>query len=289
MSSTKLKKTTREYKLIKNLWYSIRDIVDDQPIANANNVDVLTNPFTEYGHSCRSLRSAPAEGFKSLDGRTHNISYEGLRIPKNNDYTSASAVFKETFVINTPNGSVSGVALYNDSGDGSTTTIPTTDWIINGGTGIFKDANFAQMTYDNEGTIFGYKFSRKIKIMQVLDTTEQDTPTSGAPVTPNVPSLPSVPSLPTVPSIPTVPTIPNVPSIPSVPTVPTVPNVPSIPTVPTVPNVPSIPTVPTVPTIPNVPSIPSSNERCCEDLELLKNEVRVLVNIVKKDLSRKKK
>ena len=167
----------KEYIIIKNLWYSARDIVDGEPVKNSNQVDILSNPFTEYSHNIRALKTSPSDGFENIDGTTYNISYEGIRIPNNNNLTTVNtAVFKESFVINTPTGSISGISVYNDSdlASGEITSIDNTQWIINGGTGEFKDANFAVMTYDNDGTRFGFRFSRRIRIMQVVDKKEEE-------------------------------------------------------------------------------------------------------------------
>ena len=156
----------KEYIIIKNLWYSARDIVDDEPVSNSNQVDILSNPFTEYSHNIRSLKTSPSDGFENIDGTTYNISYEGIRIPNNNNFTT----------VNTPTGSISGISVYNDSdlASGEITSIDNTQWIINGSTGEFKDANFAVMTYDNDGTRFGYRFSRRIRIMQIVDKKEEE-------------------------------------------------------------------------------------------------------------------
>jgi hypothetical protein len=167
----------KEYIILKNLWYAVRDDIDGNIVPNDNNVDVLTNPFSEYAHNIRSLRTSPDDGFVNIDGNLFNLSYEGIRIPKNNDNTTVTTpVFKETFIINTPTGSVSGCAVYPDSGSGDTTTIAMTEWILNGGTGEFKDANFATITYDNDGFRFGYKFSRRIRIMNVIDKDPEPEP-----------------------------------------------------------------------------------------------------------------
>lgn len=167
----------KEYIILKNLWYSAKDEVDGNNVPNSNNVDILTNPFSEYAHNIRNLKTSPEDGFLNVDGNLFNISYEGIRIPDNNEFSTVTTpVFKETFIINTPTGSVSGASIYPDSGSGDATTVDTTQWIVYGGTGEFKDANYATMTYDNEGFRFGYPFSRRVRIMKVVDKDPEPIP-----------------------------------------------------------------------------------------------------------------
>ena len=254
-----------------SLYYRFK-IDDENPVYN--NIDCLTNPFTENSHTVLPLTYGPERQMEFIGNGIDNIiSYHSVRIPVTNSLaTVPSPMYKEFLHINQPDGTLNAYSIYPDSDSGDATSADKTSWTILGASGIYSNIKLATITYDNEGNLFGYRFSRKIDLFEIPDTSS--------------PAEPTGPSIPSIPSVPTGPSIPSIPTVPSIPSVPTVPNVPSIPSVPTVPNVPNVPSIPSVPTI---PSIPSSNERCCEDLELLKNEVRVLVNIVKKDLSRKKK
>ena len=170
---------SKEYIILKNLWYAGKDEVNGEAVLNANNIDLLTNPFTECSNNIRSLRTDPENGFLKVDGNVYNISYEGVRVPKNNEFTTVnSPTFKETFVINTPTGNISGASVYADASTGSITSIDTTEWIVYGGTGEYKEANYATITYDNDGFRFGYPYARRIRIMKVIDKDPEPEPES---------------------------------------------------------------------------------------------------------------
>lgn len=160
----------QNYRKINTIWYRFR-IEDDNgdTTGSTNNVDLLSNPFTECSHSINSMHDSPDNDFTPF-GNTHTISYFGIRIPVTNVYSNIDvASFKESFVINRPEGNLTGIAVYEDSGNTEATTANRTDWIITGGTGIYKKANFAQIIYDNEGLTFGTTYSRKIRIFECTD------------------------------------------------------------------------------------------------------------------------
>lgn len=152
-----------KYTLIKDLFYSTRD----DGVPNANEVNTLTNPQTIKGDDVRTLRTSFGNGFKKLDGSLYNISYSYVRVPTNNPNSDVPATFKETFVINDgPENSVIGSAVYNDTGSSVITTISKTKWTASG-TGRLLDVNFAVIEYDNDGTRFGYPYSRRIRLFKL--------------------------------------------------------------------------------------------------------------------------
>ena len=150
-----------DYEVIETLWYSTRE--NGEP--NAQLVDYITEPSNSDAYNnVRSLYTSPAAGFEPK-GNKYTISYEGVRTPKDNlnsDVTDAT--YKESFVINEPLGTVTGISVYPDSGTGNETTINNALFNCTSGTGKFEGAYYARITYDNKGDILGPKFSRKITI-----------------------------------------------------------------------------------------------------------------------------
>ena len=109
-----------KYTLIKEVYYSTKD----NGISNDNNVNTLTDPISTKVDDIRTLRTNFSVGFKKLDGQLYNISYSGVRVPNNNSTSNVPATFKETFVINDgPENSVTGTAVYNDTGSSDITTV----------------------------------------------------------------------------------------------------------------------------------------------------------------------
>ena len=259
-----------------------------------NGIDGLTNPFTQNSHTVLPLTYGPERQMELLgNGNDNIITYHSVRIPVTNTSSPVSLpMYKEFLHISQPDGTLNAYSIYPDTGSADATSAAKTSWTILGASGIYSNINYATITYDNEGVQFGYEFSRKIDLYEIPN----GNPTTPAPTTPTTPTTPTVPTTPSIPTIPTVPTLPapTVPTLPT-PTVPTVPTVPTlpVPTVPTlpVPTVPTLPapTVPTLPapTLPTVPTLPPyNNERCCEELESLKQEVKVLVNTLKRNRRR---
>jgi len=163
--------------LIATLWYRYYTEDSSGNLKNAfNNIDVLTSPFTENTHSILSMTEGPDKGFQSK-GNSHIISYTSTRIiPDNPNSTVTIPMFKEILHIEQPNGSITAKSVYPDSDSGAATTTSNTNWTVLGGTGDFRKVNFGTIKYDNEGEIFGYKFSRKMEFYHVYDT-EDNIPT----------------------------------------------------------------------------------------------------------------
>ena len=161
----------QQYNHIKTLWYIYKEVNLNNGTIEviSNSHDFLTNPFTTVTDSLLTMCESPAQDFEYY-GDSHTISYYGIRIEPNNPLSGVKLPhYKESFVITRPEGTLTGVSVYPDGGNTDTTTVDRTSWTVNGGTGIYKDANFAQITYDNDGTRFGHEFSRKIRIFQVVD------------------------------------------------------------------------------------------------------------------------
>ncbi len=159
-----------KYKLLKTIWYRYYIENNDGDLTLAtNNVDILTNPFTECIYSINSMSKSPEENMESL-GNKNCITYSGIRIPPNNfNSTVKSQFFNEKFYIFTPDGNLSGEHSYQDFASGSETTINKSTFTCTGGTGVFRDATFVQITYDNSGDIFGFPYSRRLRVFQVTN------------------------------------------------------------------------------------------------------------------------
>jgi len=153
-----------KYTLIKSLYYSLRE----NSLSNSNSISVNTSyKFgTIFSNSSRCLNSSYEDGFQPLDGKLFNISYEGIRIPVTNPNTTVINTLKEFINVNIPEGNLNGSSVYNDENTGQTTSINKTTWCISG-TGIFSNANYMEIIYDNSGSISGYPRSRQLDIYNV--------------------------------------------------------------------------------------------------------------------------
>ena len=157
-----------DYELVATLWYAIR--TDGK--LTFQNVDYKTVPAnSEATDSILSLTSSPYNplGFGPL-GNDWTISYQGVRTPVNNENSAITfPSYKETFIINVPNGSVEASSVYYDKGSGFDTTVNENIFTVTGGRGVFQDSEIAIITYDNSGEIFGEPSSRRIDVFRLKD------------------------------------------------------------------------------------------------------------------------
>jgi len=156
-----------EYELVATLWYSVRE----NELPNSQAVAFETIPFGDAYANIRSLYTNPENplGFGPL-GNDFTISYTGVRTPLDNPNSAITfSSFKETFIINVPSGSIEGSSVYYDRGDGTDTTVDENIFTVSGGRGLFSDAAIAIIKYDNDGTKFGEKGSRRIEVFKLKE------------------------------------------------------------------------------------------------------------------------
>jgi hypothetical protein len=153
----------KDYELIATLWYFFEN--------NAQTVSYETVPFTIAVDNIISLYTNPEDplGFGPL-GNDFTISFTAVRTPVNNPNSAITLPsYKETFFINVPSGSIEGTSVYYDRGTDFTTTVDENIFTITGGRGLFDDAAIAIIKYDNDGTIFGIKGSRRVEVFKLRE------------------------------------------------------------------------------------------------------------------------
>ena len=158
---------SEKYELITTLWYSIRE----NKLPNSQVVGFETEPFADAGANIRSLYTNPENqlGYGPL-GNEFTISYTGVKTPLDNPNSAITfSSFKETFIINVPAGSIEGSSVYYDRGDGTDTTVDENIFTVSGGRGLFSDTAIAIIKYDNDGTKFGEKGSRRIEVFKKIN------------------------------------------------------------------------------------------------------------------------
>ena len=156
-----------EYELVATLWYSVRE----NELPNSQAVAFETIPFGDAYANIRSLYTNPENplGFGPL-GNDFTISYTGVRTPLDNPNSAITLPsYKETFIINVPSGSIEGSSVYYDREDGTDTTVDENIFTVSGGRGLFSDAAIAIIKYDNDGTKFGEKGSRRIEVFKLKE------------------------------------------------------------------------------------------------------------------------
>ena len=156
-----------EYELIATLWYATKD----NGKSTLQNVSYETKPFADASASIISLYTNPENplGFGPL-GNDFTISYNGVRTPVDNPNSAITfPSYKETFIVNVPSGSLEASSVYYDRGSGFETSVDENIFTVSGGRGLFMCSAIAIIKYDNEGTIFGEKSSRRIEVFKLKE------------------------------------------------------------------------------------------------------------------------
>lgn len=155
-----------KYELIATVWYKI--VENGQPTSQRVIYD--TTPVdSDAVSTIFSLYTSPNDplGFAPL-GNLFTIFYDGVRTPINNNNSAITLPsYKETFVVNVPNGTCIATAVYYDKGNSVVTTVNDVIFTVTGGRGIFNDADIALITYDNIGNIFGEPFTRRVEFYKL--------------------------------------------------------------------------------------------------------------------------
>jgi hypothetical protein len=157
-----------DYELVATLWYASSE--DGKPTFQLVSYDTVPVDGGAYD-VILSLYSDPKStlGWGPL-GNDWTISYKGVRTPVNNENSAITfPSYKETFIINVPNGSVEASSVYYDRGSGVDTTVNENIFTVSGGRGVFQDSEIAIITYDNSGEIFGEPSSRRIEVFKLKD------------------------------------------------------------------------------------------------------------------------
>ena len=126
---------------------------DSNDVQNAaSSMDIFSSPFPGPACSIRALSDQSGKQIK--DGNKNSILWDGLRLavthPENT--TISNAVYQERFVINNNDNSISGIAVYEDSGSGVTTSVSKNTFMVTGAIGeACVGATRCIIEYDNKG------------------------------------------------------------------------------------------------------------------------------------------
>ena len=137
------------------LYYRVFTDTDDpneNVLNSASAMDIFSSPFPGPGCSIRALSDQSGKQIK--DGNKNSILWEGVRLavthPENTTITNA--VYQERFVINNNDNSISGIAVYEDSGSGVTTSVSKNTFMVTGAIGeTCVGATRCIIEYDNKG------------------------------------------------------------------------------------------------------------------------------------------
>ena len=154
------KNCSKKLVLLKTYYYRFRN---QQGQSLANSVTFITNPLTASDDSVVRMTD---KNYNPVENKV--INFVTLVIPTDNPISGITTqYFNESFIINTKCSSVSAIALYPDSGVGSTTTtVKSVDYPVTASSGKLKNAVLVRIEFDNNGDIFsnGVKFARRVSI-----------------------------------------------------------------------------------------------------------------------------
>lgn len=156
------KKKVCRNNLIRKLYYKARTKIGDEYVDNAETIDFLTRGPDDI-YSGLAFARMTDSNYAPLNNT--KILFEGYRkVPTNPISGIDQAQYYEKVLIQTPDGEIEAAALYDDSGTGSTTTVPFVDYQVNHATKCYKKTKIVRILFDNDGSIFGTKYSRVVEL-----------------------------------------------------------------------------------------------------------------------------
>lgn len=161
------------------MWYLARN--EENELKNNNFDYQIKNP--ENGSSDSSVLSLTTGPINSLGawacmGNEFSISLNVSRINPINSNISCitKQYYKSQVLISVPNGDVSGIEYHYQNGDSYNFNVNTITYNVSSGSGIFENAKIIQITTDNDGTLFGEKWSRRIEVFKLKSKENPDVP-----------------------------------------------------------------------------------------------------------------
>ena len=160
-----------DYELITTMWYVALNKDDE---FNSNNLDYQIVKNENGAANCHvfSLTSGPLYPLGSWTclGNEFSISFNNDRIlPHNSENSCITKQYvKSNVLISVPNGNVSaeGFQYQNDVFiDIHRENMLTLN--VSSGNRIFEDAKIMHITFDNDGSVFGQKWGRRVEIFKL--------------------------------------------------------------------------------------------------------------------------
>jgi len=146
------------------LYYKTRNLVNTVYVDNSERVNYVTDPLATV-YRGMSVRRMTNSNYLPLNNT--KIYFSGERqIPINPNSGITAAQYFEKLLIQTPHGEIEASTLYDDGGTGFETTIEYVDYYVNHASKHYKKARRVRIIFDNDGNIFGPKYSRVVEIYQ---------------------------------------------------------------------------------------------------------------------------
>jgi hypothetical protein len=169
----------QDYELIATMWYLARNEEDEL----TSNIIYYSRKNPENGSSdssVLSLTTGPTNplGAWACMGNEFSISFNVSRInPVNSNISCITKqYYKSQVLISVPNGEVSGIEYHYQNGDSINFNVNTITYNVSSGSGIFENAKIIQITTDNDGTLFGKKWSRRVEVFKLKPKQTEENP-----------------------------------------------------------------------------------------------------------------
>jgi len=175
-----VKYNPEDYELITTMWYTTRNNEEE---FNSNFVSLQgKNPENATSsQSVRSLTTGPNNqlGTWAPLGNDFSIYFSATFIEVNGLNSSITKPYRKwSNLISIPNGQVSAEGFkYDDKFDTDNYEVSQALTLnVSSGNGIFEDAKIIHITIDNDGSIFGQKYGRRVEVFKLKPKQTEDIP-----------------------------------------------------------------------------------------------------------------
>ena len=166
-----------DYELITTMWYILR--YEDGPSYNSLKYQV-DDPEDGIGENLvTSLTTGPNDpnGSWSCMGNDFSLSKIFTNIEPRNPRSCITKQYrKRSYLISVPNGELSTEGFYYDKKNTPIGAIDNVVYNVSSGSGIFEDAKIIHITVDNDGSIFGQKWGRRVEVFKLKPKQKEDIP-----------------------------------------------------------------------------------------------------------------
>ena len=166
-----------DYELITTMWYILR--YEDGPSYNSLKYQVDDPEDGKGENLVTSLTTGPNDpnGSWSCMGNDFSLSKNFTNTEPSNPRSCITKQYRRrSYLISVPNGELSTEGFYYDKKNTPIGARDNVVYNVSSGSGIFEDAKIIHITVDNDGSLFGQKWGRRVEVFKLKPKQTEDIP-----------------------------------------------------------------------------------------------------------------
>ena len=166
-----------DYELITTVWYILQ--YEDEPSYNSLKYQVDDPEDGKGENLVTSLTTGPNDpnGSWSCMGNDFSLSKNFTNTEPSNPRSCITKQYRRrSYLISVPNGELSTEGFYYDKKNTPIGARDNVVYNVSSGNGIFEDAKIIHITVDNDGSLFGQKWGRRVEVFKLKPKQTEDIP-----------------------------------------------------------------------------------------------------------------